>query len=176
MPTENLNRVDTQACMPYSSLMLGRNFSINQDLLEVVTERIFNSDAAKLFKDYTDPALIPKWWGEESLKTTVELQNLHEGGSWRFIQTQPDNTSYAWSGIYQEILQSRKIVSTFVLEPQPGHVYIGTALFKELPNGTTQLIEKIKFLNIEDLNQMVSMDMAQKTAERLDRFALVTGS
>jgi len=153
--------------------MIGRNFSINPDLLEVVTERIINVSAAKLFKDYTDPLLIPKWWGEASLQTSVELQNLHEGGSWRFIQTLPDNTSFAWSGIYQEIIQSRKIVSTFVLEPQPGHVYIGTALFNELPDGTTQLVEKIKFLNVEDLNQMVSMDMETKTAERLDRFALI---
>jgi len=153
--------------------MQGKNFTINPEALEVVTERTINSSAAKLFKDYTDPLLIPKWWSEDSLKTTVELQNLQEGGSWRFMQTEPNNTSYAWSGIYQEFTQPSKIVSTFVLEPQPGHVYIGTALFNELPNGTTHLTEKIKFLNINDLNQMVSMDMEHKSAERLDRFALV---
>jgi len=153
--------------------MLGRNFTINPDTLEVVTERTIKSNAKKLFKNYTDPLLIPKWWGEETLRTSVDLQNLQEGGSWRFLQTTPDNTSFAWSGIYQEITQPTKIVSTFVLEPQPGHVYIGTALFNELPDGTTHLTETIKFLNPEDLHQMVDMDMEQKTAERLDRFALI---
>jgi uncharacterized protein YndB with AHSA1/START domain len=152
--------------------MLGRNFTVSPDTLEVVIERNIHSSAAKLFKDYTDPLLIPKWWGEESLQTTVELQNLQQGGSWRFMQTEPNHTSYAWSGIYQEFIKPSKIVSTFVLEPQPGHVYIGTALFNELPDGMTQLVEKIKFLNIEDLNKMVDMDMEHKTAERLDRFAL----
>jgi len=153
--------------------MLGKKFTVSPDTLEVVAERTINTSAAKLFKDYTDPLLIPKWWGEDSLKTTVELQNVQEGGSWRFMQTESNNTSYAWSGIYQEIIQSQKIVSTFVLEPQPGHVYIGTALFNELPNGTTHLVERIKFLNIDDLSQMVEMDMQQKTAARLDRLASV---
>ncbi|MDB5167118.1 MAG: ATPase [Candidatus Saccharibacteria bacterium] len=153
--------------------MLGRNFIVSPDILEVVTERTINSSAAKLFKDYTDPLLIPRWWGEESVQTAVEVQNLQEGGSWRYIQTEPNNTSYAWSGIYQEFTKPSKIVSTFVLEPQPGHVYIGTALFNELPNGMTQLVEKLKFLNVEDLNQMISMGMEQKTAERMDRLAFV---
>ncbi len=159
--------------MAYSSLMLGRNFTVNPETLEVITERVISSTAQKLFDNYTDPALVPQWWGEQSLKTTVELQNFQVGGSWRFIQTEPDNTSYAWSGIYQEVDPPHKLVSTFVLEPQPGHVYIGTALFDELPDGTTRLTEKIKFLNPEDLNQMVGLGMEQKTAERLDRFALI---
>jgi uncharacterized protein YndB with AHSA1/START domain len=153
--------------------MLSRNFTVHPDTFEVVIERIIHSSAAKLFRSYNDPLLIPKWWGEAPLKTTVELLNLKEGGSWRFVQTEPNTTSYAWGGIYQEIVVPSKIVSTFVFEPQPGHVYVGTALFNELPDGTTRLTEKIKFLNIEDLNQMVGMNMEQKTAERLDRFALL---
>jgi len=153
--------------------MVVRNFTVDIDNLEITVDRVINSSAANVFKDYTDPALIPKWWGEESVKTSVELQNLDEGGSWRFIQTEPNGTTYAWSGIYQEIIQSSKIVSTFVFEPSPGHPYIGTALFTDLPNGTTSLVEKIKFLNVEDLHGMLSMDMEQKTAERLDRFASV---
>jgi len=153
--------------------MQGSNFTINPEALEVVTERAIHASAAKLFKAYTDPSLVPQWWGDPSITTTVELQNVQEGGSWRYMQTQPDNSSYAWSGIYQEVERPAKIVSTFVLEPQPGHVYIGTALFNEQSDGTTLLTEKIKFLNSEDLNQMVSMDMEHKNAERLDRFALI---
>ncbi|MDB5162100.1 MAG: ATPase [Candidatus Saccharibacteria bacterium] len=153
--------------------MLGRNFTVNLDTLEVVMKRNIKSNAAKLFKDYTDPLLIPEWWGDVSLKTTVQLQNVQEGGSWRFVQIEPNDTTYAWSGIYQELTRPSKIVSTFVFEPQPGHVYIGTALFTEQPNGMTQLVEKIKFLNVDDLNGMLNMGMEQKTAERLDRFAQV---
>jgi len=153
--------------------MQGKNFTINLGSLEVITERTINASAAKLFKDYTDPLLIPKWWGESSWVTSVDAQNLRVGGSWRFLQTDPNNTSFVWSGTYQEFDQSSKIVSTFVLEARPEHTYVGTALFSQLSDGTTHLTETIKFLNASDLGLMVAMGMKNKTSERLDRFASI---
>jgi len=151
--------------------MLKNTFTVNPITFEVVTERVINASAAKLFEVYTDPLLIPKWWGDPALVTTVERFNLNEGGSWRFIQTEPNGTIIAWDGIYQEIVAPSKIVSTFVLEPQPGHVYIGTALFTPLSDKTTKYTETIKFLNLEDMNQLVNMDVQNKSATRVDRLA-----
>src|SRR5256885_1671770 len=49
--------------------------------LEIRVERIFDAPRAHVFSVWTDPALIPEWWGEE---TVVEEMDVRPGGTYRF--------------------------------------------------------------------------------------------
>src|SRR5256886_10762407 len=49
--------------------------------LEIRVERIFDAPRPHVFSVWTDPALIPEWWGDE---TVVEEMDVRPGGTYRF--------------------------------------------------------------------------------------------
>ena len=49
--------------------------------LEIRVERVFDAPRAHVFSVWTDPALIPEWWGEG---TVVEEMDVRPGGTYRF--------------------------------------------------------------------------------------------
>ena len=53
--------------------------------LEIRVERVFDAPRAHVFSVWTDPELIPEWWGDQ---TVVEEMDVRPGGRWRF------NTGY----------------------------------------------------------------------------------
>ena len=49
--------------------------------LEIRVERIFDAPRAHVFSVWTDPKLIPEWWGDG---TVVEEMDVRSGGTYRF--------------------------------------------------------------------------------------------
>src|SRR5260221_1844261 len=49
--------------------------------LEIRVERVFDAPRAHVFSVWTDPQLIPEWWGDG---TVVEEMDVRSGGSYRF--------------------------------------------------------------------------------------------
>src|SRR5437899_11308590 len=49
--------------------------------LEIRVERIFDAPRAHVFSVWTDPQLIPEWWGDG---TVVEEMDVRPGGTYRF--------------------------------------------------------------------------------------------
>jgi uncharacterized protein YndB with AHSA1/START domain len=49
--------------------------------LEIRVERIFDAPRAHVFSVWTDPKLIPEWWGDG---TVVEEMDVSPGGRYRF--------------------------------------------------------------------------------------------
>ena len=57
---------------------------------ELFVNHVFNAPLAKVYKVYTDPEMIPKWWGPERLTTKIEKLEFTpaaSGGSCRKIET-----------------------------------------------------------------------------------------
>ncbi|MDD1667876.1 MAG: SRPBCC domain-containing protein, partial [Methanomicrobiales archaeon] len=52
----------------------------------ITITRVFDSPREKVFRAYTDPKLIPLWWGPERYVTTVGKMEARTGGSWRYLQ------------------------------------------------------------------------------------------
>ena len=49
--------------------------------LEIRVERIFDAPRAHVYSVWTDPELIPEWWGDG---TVVEEMDVRPGGTYRF--------------------------------------------------------------------------------------------
>src|SRR5471030_836824 len=73
--------------------------------LEIRVERIFNAPRAHVFSVWTDPKLIPEWWGGD---TVVEEMDVRPGGTYRF------RTSFGVvEGEYREVEAPERLVQTF---------------------------------------------------------------
>jgi len=50
--------------------MTKNKFTLKREEREVVNERIFDAPRELVWKVYTDPELVPKWWGPKYLMGT----------------------------------------------------------------------------------------------------------
>jgi uncharacterized protein YndB with AHSA1/START domain len=146
-------------------------FTVDKDTLSVHTERVFDAPVERLWRAYTDPTEIPKWWGPVTYMTVVDKHDFRVGGAWRYVQTAADDQEYAFSGVFKEIVELQKITDTFEYEPIPGHSLLETATFETLPDGKTRLTAVAHYDNLEDLDGMVGAGMESGQRESMDRLA-----
>ena len=81
--------------------------------VEIVGSRIMDAPPELVFKAYTDPELIPEWWGPRRYTTTVDKMDVRPGGAWRFIHRAADGGQHAFNGVYREVLPPKRLVFTF---------------------------------------------------------------
>jgi uncharacterized protein YndB with AHSA1/START domain len=144
---------------------------------QVVMSRVFNAPRDRVFHAYTDPKLIPKWWGLRRQTTTVDTMDVRRGGRWRYVCRDPDRTEYGFRGEYREVQRPERIVSTFEFEGMPGHIIEETATFEE-QGGKTKVTITSCFETIEDLDGMLQSGMevgARETWDRLEELLAKSG-
>jgi uncharacterized protein YndB with AHSA1/START domain len=102
--------------------------------LEIRVERIFDAPREHVFSIWTDPALIPEWWGDS---TVVEEMDVRAGGSWRF------RTAFGVvQGEFREVEPPVRIVQTF-------QNHLQTLEFEDLGE-QTKLTQTMRFATSEE--------------------------
>lgn len=138
---------------------------------EIVMTRVFDAPRELVFKAYTDPNLIPQWWGLRTNTTTVDKMDVKPGGAWRFVQRDADGNEDGFRGEYQEIVPPERLVNTFEWEGMPGHIIVDSAIFEALPDGKTKLTITSRFASVEDRDGMLQSGMESGANETWDRLA-----
>jgi uncharacterized protein YndB with AHSA1/START domain/predicted SnoaL-like aldol condensation-catalyzing enzyme len=144
---------------------------------EVVMTRTFDAPRRLVWMAYTDPKLIPRWWGPRYLTTTVEKMDLKPGGVWRFVSRAPDGGEFGFHGVYREIVPPERIAWTFEFEGMPGHVSVDTVRLEE-HEGMTRVTVTSLFKTKEDRDGMVASGMESgqtESTERLDELLKTLG-
>ena len=135
----------------------------------IVMTREFNAPRDLVFKAFTDPKLIPQWWGPSQYSTLVDKMEVKKGGIWRYVQRGADGNEYGFNGVYHEITSPERIVFTFEFEGMPGHVLLETVTFEER-GGKTMMRDLSVFQSIEDRDGMLQSGMEGGASESWDRF------
>lgn len=141
--------------------------------IEIVRE--FDAPRDLVFAAWTDPELVPQWWGPEGITTIVDRMEPRKGGAWRYVHRGPDGAEYAFNGVYHEVVAPERLTYTFEFEPMPGHVLLETVRFEELPGGRTRMIDSSVFQSVADRDGMLASGMEGGAAESMDRFEAVLG-
>jgi uncharacterized protein YndB with AHSA1/START domain len=81
--------------------------------LEFRVERTFDHPIERVWAAYTDPALIPQWWGQG---TTVDRLDVRPGGGYRFVSNPGTDKESAVSGDFLEVSPPDRLVQTFGME------------------------------------------------------------
>ena len=137
---------------------------------EIHIERVFEAPRDRVFAAYTDPQLIPEWWGPHGTTTIVDVMDVSPGGSWRFISQDCDGNETAFRGTYREVVAPERIVQTFEWEGMPGHISVETATFEDLGD-RTKVTTTALFHTTEERDGMLSSGMERgmnETFARLD--------
>jgi uncharacterized protein YndB with AHSA1/START domain len=87
--------------------------------------RQFDAPKHLVYRAYTEPDLIKRWWsGKRGEVTSVEM-DLRVGGAWRYVMVANEGFEVAFHGEFREIVPNERIVTTEVYEmpeddPQAG--------------------------------------------------------
>ena len=106
--------------------------------LKVVRE--FDAPARLVFRAYTEPELVKRWWHANRGTVTLADIDLRVGGTWRWILRTEDGTDVAFHGEYREIVPGARLVHTELFE-MPGvteaDATVNTLVFEERDGRTT---------------------------------------
>jgi len=137
---------------------------------EIHVVREFDAPRDRVFAAYTDPALVPEWWGPRGTTTVVDEMDVRAGGGWRFVSRDQDGAETAFRGTYREVTAPERIVQTFEWEGMPGHVSVETAEFEDLGD-RTRITTTTIFHTSEERDGMLGSGMERgmnETYARLD--------
>jgi uncharacterized protein YndB with AHSA1/START domain len=137
---------------------------------EIHIERVFEAPRDRVFAAFTDPELIPAWWGPRDTTTVVDQMDVRAGGSWRFVARNADGSETGFRGTYREVTPPERIVQTFEWEGMPGHVSVETATFEDLGE-RTRIVTTSIFHTTEERDGMLGSGMERgmnETYARLD--------
>jgi uncharacterized protein YndB with AHSA1/START domain len=107
---------------------------------QILITREFDAPRHLVYRAYTEPELIRRWWsGDRGTVDSIEV-DLRVGGSWRYVMTANDRFEVAFHGEYREIVPDEKLVSTEVYEGMPDASALDTVSFTEQDGCTTLTI------------------------------------
>ena len=126
--------------------------------LEIRVERVFDAPRDHVFRVWTDPTLIPEWWGDG---TTVEEMDVREGGRYRFRT----ENGMVVEGEYREVEPPERLVQTF-------QNHLQTLEFEDVDEGRTKLTQTMRFDSTEqrDMTMQYGVEAgAEAGFERVDK-------
>lgn len=106
--------------------------------------RVLDAPREEVFRAWTDPARLTRWWGPRGFTTPRSgiAVDPRPGGRWSTETIAPDGTRYVMAGVYREVRAPERLVFTWGVGV-PGEPVADSALItvelSELPEGRTEL-------------------------------------
>jgi uncharacterized protein YndB with AHSA1/START domain len=142
---------------------------------QLLITREFDAPKHLVYKAYTTPELVRRWWtGERGEMTSCEI-DLRVGGMWRYVMIAHGEFEVAFHGEYREIVPNEKIVTTEVFEGMSDAEAVDHVSFTE-ENGRTTLTMLVQHRNQEDRDAHINSGMEGGMQEAMDKLEQVAVS
>jgi uncharacterized protein YndB with AHSA1/START domain len=118
-----------------------------------VITRVFEAPRELVWKAFTEPARLDRWWGPEGFSTRVRSLDLRPGGEFRYSQQTPDGKEMWGKWVYREVVPPERLVSVVSFTDAEGNPVrnpfspgwplemLSTATFTEERGKTTLTLE-----------------------------------
>jgi uncharacterized protein YndB with AHSA1/START domain len=121
---------------------------------ELVLERVLNAPREKLFRCWTEPALIVQWFTPPPFKTIRAVMDVRAGGSSCVTMQSPEGQEFPNPGVFLEVVPNEKIVFTdaFTSAWEPSEKPFMTAMitFEDLGGGKTKYTARARHWTAAD--------------------------
>ncbi len=107
---------------------------------QILITREFDAPRHLVYRAWTTPELIKRWWSGDRGEVTLVEVDLRVGGMWRYVMVANEGFEVAFHGEYSEIVTNERIVSTEVFEAMPESAAVNTYDFSEHDGRTTLTI------------------------------------
>jgi uncharacterized protein YndB with AHSA1/START domain len=119
---------------------------------ELVVTRLIDAPRRLVFRAWTEPEQVSRWWGPQGFVTTHCDMDIRPGGAFRCCMRSPEGTDYWKRGVYREIVEAERIVFTFAWEDadgKPGRELLTTVTFADEGAKTRLTLHQAEFETVE---------------------------
>ncbi len=134
---------------------------------QILITRDFDAPRRLVYKAWTTPELVKRWWTAGRGEMTVAEIDLRVGGRWRYAMRSNQGFEVAFHGEYQELVPDVRIVSTEVYEGAPNAQALDTVTFAEL-DGRTTLTIRVQHSSRANRDAQLNSGMEEGLQEALD--------
>jgi uncharacterized protein YndB with AHSA1/START domain len=110
---------------------------------QILITREFDAPKHLVWKAWTTPELVRRWWHANRGEMTVCEIDLRVGGTWRYAMDVEGFGEVGFHGEYREIVPNERLVSTEVYEGIPNaddHAALDTLTLEEVDGRTTMTV------------------------------------
>jgi len=121
---------------------------------EILITREFDAPRDLVYKAWTTPELVRRWWAGRRGRMTIAEIDLRVGGRWRYVMIADGGYEVAFHGEYREIVPNERIVNTEVYEGAPeGGAALNLITFSETGGRTT--LEMLTRVDSREVREMI---------------------
>jgi uncharacterized protein YndB with AHSA1/START domain len=132
--------------------------------------RIFDAPRALVWKVWTDPKHIEKWWGPDGFTTTTKEFDLRPGGQWLFTMHGPDGTDYRNDITYTAVVEPERLE----WDHGPSPKFHVTVIFEREGQSKTRINMQMLFETVAERDRTVekfgAIEGQKQTMDRLKRY------
>jgi uncharacterized protein YndB with AHSA1/START domain len=111
---------------------------------ELTLTRVFDAPRELVFKAWTEPEHLKRWWGPRGFTTPACEVDLRVGGTWKIVMRFPDGVNeHIMQAVYREIVPPERLSFTNVALDKDG----------------TRLLEGVTSITLEDLGGKTKLTM-----------------
>jgi uncharacterized protein YndB with AHSA1/START domain len=112
-----------------------------------------------VWRAWSEPDLVKQWLGPDNYETVFEEYDVRDGGRYRYVQTDPNGSEYAFHGVFHGAPSPDNFVQTFEFEGWPGHVSLEQLVLEDLGDGRTRARMHSVYQSVEARDGMVQSGM-----------------
>jgi uncharacterized protein YndB with AHSA1/START domain len=157
--------------------------SLNKNIKELTITRVFDAPRELVWKAWTEPERVKRWWGPKGFTSPVIKIDLRVGGEYLSCMRSPEGQDFWGKGIFREIVAPERLVMTDSFADKEGNTvpasYYGmsgdwplemlvTVMFEE-QEGNTKLT--LKHSGIEGISATDRDYMEQGWSQSFDKLA-----
>lgn len=101
------------------------------DPSEIVSTRVIDAPAEKIFRAWREPTHLTRWFGPDGFTSTFAQFDFRPGGDWKFTFHGPDGKTYENHMVFRETHASRVVIEHL---SQPHFVL--ESIHEAVPGGT----------------------------------------
>ncbi len=134
---------------------------------QILITREFDAPQHLVFKAYTTPELVRRWFHANRGEMTLCDIDLRVGGKWRYVMTAGGGPEFGFHGVYREIVPDERLVSTEVYEGVPDAEALDTVTFTGTGDRTTLTI-LVQHASQENRDAHINSGMEDGLQDALD--------
>ena len=142
---------------------------------QILITREFDAARHLVYRAATTPELVKRWWAGKRGEVTLAEIDLRVDGAWRYVMTAYGEFEVGFHGVYREIVENERIVSTEVYEGAPDAEALNTLTLTE-QDGRTTMTVVVQHQNQTNRDMHINSGMEGGMNEAFDKLEEVARS
>ncbi|BBD35980.1 polyketide cyclase [Aminobacter sp. Y103A] len=127
--------------------MTARTDTVAAQSLVLEFSRVFDAPPALVFRMWSSPEHLCRWWGPKGFTSSCETHEFRNGGSYHLLIH--GHVEDGMTGTFREVVENERIVLTFAWDHDPDWQTLVTVTLKPEGDRTRLTFRQEPFLDVE---------------------------